>query len=76
MISKPELESLSYLPKPLKRGFLGLNAHVIKPETRTNKNTHEPIGCPDLETMHLGIPNITSEQPKPTIAELEEILTN
>lgn len=25
------------LPKPLKRGFLGLNAHVIKPETRINK---------------------------------------
>lgn len=24
-------------PKPLKRGFLGLNAHVIKPEMRTNK---------------------------------------
>ena len=35
---KPELETLNYIPKPLKRGFMGLNANVIKPETRVNKS--------------------------------------
>ena len=36
---QPELETLDYkTPKPLKRGFLGLNARVIKPETRVNSS--------------------------------------
>ena len=48
--NKPEIETLGYKPgnkiekhpypeppKPLKRGFMGLNAHVTKPAARVNK---------------------------------------
>ncbi len=56
---KPELETLSYrnpgMPKPLKRGFMGLNANIIKPETRRNSSevAEQPKECNCKDRMHL-----------------------
>lgn len=54
---KPELEPLDYkrnpeMPKPLKRGFLGLNSAVIKPETRINNveiDDKQPVEQPKYD---------------------------
>ena len=59
---QPNQETLSYKsPKPLKRGFMGLNANVIKPETRVNK-TEDAEEQPQIRTGNC--PNCGNPQRK------------
>ena len=87
---QPELETLDYKPpgtaerltsappKPLKKGFLGLNAHVIKPEKRVNssKVAGQPKGNHSSACASLNHPYADCtcvEQPNQNLMTIEEI---
>ncbi len=81
--NQPDLELAKSSP-----ATLGMNSHVIKPGIRANKvedagqrfkglrTIDKPVGCPDLEAMHLSIPNKTPEQPNlKIIGEIEGLIS-